>query len=275
MDLLDKFDTITVENTSRIDEEDKKFCETFDKIYTDTLQCYKYTLDSLIKLYNNQIPLVKNYYDLSISYYGHDFSISDVKDSILKLKKKFIDKICHHFSKKYNITIDNNKIYEKYKDIELECHKRENPDKTLKTNLIEYVYIDYNIILDEIFVQLNSFSFWEKAVDEIKQKARMPLHWYEYRNYWNYEVRGRTIKFRDSINNVWDALYYYDSNETKITDCFSFNKVDDYKSYDNGNTDIKFKNASCALEFAKKYLGYIEMTEEEKEAYKKKCNRWQ
>jgi hypothetical protein len=41
----------------------------------------------------------------------------------------------------------------------------------------------------------------------------------------------------------------------------------------NGNRDIKFLNASYALDFAKRYLEYIEMTAEEREEYKKKCNR--
>lgn len=272
LDILSQFDNITIENINRIDEEDKNFCEMFNKIYSDTMECYKATLDSLIMLYNNQLPLVKDIYDLSVSYYGSDFSISDVKDSILKLKEKFIHKICYYLSKKYNITIDSDKIYNKYKDLEIEYSKRENSDRTLKPNQIEYSYLNYNMILDEIILQLNGFSFLEKAIDEIKQKARMPLNYYSYRDYWNYEVKGKTIKFRTNINDIKPALYYYDSNETKIIDCYSFNKVDDYKSYDNGNTDIKFLNASYALEFAKKYLGYIEMTEEEREQFKRKCS---
>jgi hypothetical protein len=272
-DLLSKFDTIKIENKSRIDGEDQKFCETFNKIYADTVECYKNTLDSLISLYNNQIPLVKDSYDLSVSYYGSHFSISDVKDSILGLKEKFISEVCYHFSHKYNVTINSDKICNKYKDIELEHHKRENQDKTLKTDLIIIVPIDYNMILDEIFIQLNGFTFFEKAIDEIKKKARTPLHWYDYRKYWNYEIKGKTIKFRTNTKDIYPALYYYDSNETKIIDCFSFQKVEDFKSYDNGNEDIKFINASYALDFAKRYLGYIEMTEEEREIYKKKCNR--
>jgi len=272
LDIMIQFDEIKIENKNRIDEDDKKFCETFNKIYTDTLKCYKYALDSLVSLYNEQIVLVKNCYDLSVSYYGRDFSISDVKDSILKLKTIFISKICYHFSKKYNVTIDDNKIYNKYKDIELEHHKRENQDKTLKTDLIQYIDLDYNMILDEIFIQLNGFSFWEKAIDEIKQKARMPLHYYEYRKYWNYEVKGKTIKFKTNIDDIKPALYFYDSNETQLINCYTHNKVDEYKHYDNGNTDIKFYNASDALDFAKRYLGYIEMTEEEREIYKKKCS---
>lgn len=269
--MLEKFNNIVIENKNRIEEEDEKFCQAFNKIYAETLECYKNTLISLIILYNKQIVTVKYAHDLNISMYG-DFSINEVMKSILNNKNRFISKICYYFSKKYNVTIDENKIYTKYKDIELPWHEKENKDKTLKLNLIEYVYLDYNMILDEIFEQLNGFTFLEKAIDEIKQQAKLPQHYYSYRKYWNYEVKGKTIKFRTNIENIYSALYYYDGNETKILDCFSFNKVNDFKSYENGNTDIKFINYSYALEFAKKYLGYVEMTEEKREEFKLKCS---
>jgi hypothetical protein len=254
-ELLNKFKNIKVENTSRIDEEDESFCKKFDTIYNETLQCYKNTLDSLVLLYNKQIVTVNNSYDLDISMYGSDFSISKVIDSILKLKRSFINNICHYFSNKYQVTIDNVIIYEKHKDIELPYGNQTNKDKTLSLNMITYFHTDYNIILDEIFIQLGGYSFLEKAVDEIKQKAKMPLHYYSYRKYWNYEVKGRIIKFKVNIKDIYPALYYYDSNETKLIDCFTYNKIDDFKSYENGNTDIKFLNSAYALEFATKYLG--------------------
>jgi len=267
--LLEKFDDIKIENNNRIDAEDQQFCELFNNIYSETLECYQHTLNSLISLYNKQILLVENSYELSVSIYG-DFSINGVLKDINHIKENFIAKICYYFERKYQVTIDSDEIYKKYKDIEMEWHKKENPDKTLKLDLIEYVYLDYNMILDEIFIQLEGFSFWEKAVDEIKQKAKMPLHWYDYRKYWNYEVKGKTIKFRTNINHIQPALYFYDNNETQLINCYTHNKVSDYRYYDNGNTDIKFINAQFALEFAKKYLGYIEMTEEEREEFKKK-----
>lgn len=268
--LLEKFNDIEIKNINRIDQEDQEFCELFNQIYSETLQCYQNTLNSLINLYNKQIVLVKNSYDLSVSMYG-DFSIDGVMKDIHKIKEHFISKVCYHFMRKYNVTINNDAIYKKYKDIELTYHKRENPDKTLNPNLIEYVYLDYNMILDEIFIQFNGYSFWEKAVDEIKKKALTPLHWYSYRKHWNYEIKGKTIKFRTNIDHIMPALYFYDSNETQIINCYTHNKVSDYRYFENGNTDIKFQKPEYALEFAKKYLGYIEMTEQEREEYKKKC----
>jgi hypothetical protein len=279
LDILSQFDSIKIENSTRIDIEDKMYCEKHEKAYQATLNNYKGTLSNWIILHNNQIKELSynrngyTYTEEYISYFGggNSICIDKIIQEIDKIKEKFIGRITNYFENKYHVTIDDNKIIEKYKN-KFDYHKKENSDKTLKLDLIEYVDIDYNTILDEIFLQLNGFSFKEKAIDEIKQKARIPLHWYEYRKYWNYEVKGKIIKFKTNIDDIKPALYYFDSNETNLNNCFSYNKIDDYKSYDNGNTDIKFYNASDALDFAKRYLGYIEMTNEEREAYKKKCS---
>jgi hypothetical protein len=270
MNLLDKFDQLQVTNTSRIDADDKTFCELWDSIYSESLDCYKSILNKMISVHNFQLPRVKQKHELYIDMYG-DFGINDCMARIIKIKNIFIGKICWYFSKKYNITIDDNKIYTKYKDVEK--RDKNNKDGTLILNPIEYKPIDYNIIVDEIIIQLNGFNFKEKAIDEIKKKAKMELRWYDYRKYWSYEVKGKTIKFHYNIDNVYPALYFYDNNEIDIIDCFTHNRISDYKSFDNGNTDIKFVNESYALDFAKRYLGYIEMTEAEKEAFKKN-NRW-
>lgn len=278
MNMLNVFDEIKIENDNRIDIEDRNYCEKHNRAYQETLKSHKETLKNWIMLHNNQIKKLsyeRNGYTYTqeyISYFGggNGICINKLIDEIIKIKQRFIGMITYYFTRKYNITIDDNKIFNKYKD-KFDYHKKENPDKTLKLDLIEYIDIDYNTILDEIFIQLGGFSFKEKAINEIKEKAKTPLHWNDWRKYWNYEIKNKTIKFKISIDHIEPALYFYDNNESNIIDCFTHNKVDDYKSYDNGNTDIKFYNASDALDFAKRYLGYIEMTEEEREEYKKKC----
>jgi hypothetical protein len=92
--ILSKFDDIEIKNNSRIDQDDQEFCELFNQIYSETLECYKNTLNSLITLYNKQRPLVKDSYELSISTYG-DFSINGVIKDIHNIKERFISKITY------------------------------------------------------------------------------------------------------------------------------------------------------------------------------------
>jgi hypothetical protein len=53
--MLEIFDSIKVENTRRIDAEDKIYCEKFNKIYADTFILYRNILSDLISLHNEQI----------------------------------------------------------------------------------------------------------------------------------------------------------------------------------------------------------------------------
>lgn len=270
--LLDKFDDIKIDNDNRIDEADQNFCKIQEKLYILSHTVYSNVLKELkntLEIQNKEFDIlkqngkVKDHNKYSFCYiddYG-DCGIHKIEDAIVQTTGKFISRIVYYFSNKYMLKLNDNNKYDGFN------HYHDNVSK-LDIITLEYVLETY------IFSQLDGCTFIEKAIQQIKKKARMPLQWYNYRKYWNYEIKGKTIKFKTNIDDIQPALYFYDNNETKIINCYSFQKVEDFKSYDNGNTDIKFVNASYALDFAKRYLGYIEMTEEEREQYKKKCGNW-
>jgi|GEM_PF-3197951 len=260
-DILSKFDNIDVKEIDKITKEDRIYCEIHEKIYKKAYQAYSEVLEKLNNIREMQKEETKNAVEKGIIKQYHstyeyvpEYSnggTSDIKKALEKTTQKFISSIVYYFKTTYQIDI-------KYSDYEEQT---------------ELLTLD--LVLDKyIFAHLDGFNFKEKAIDEIKQKAHMPQQYYEYRKYWNYEVKGKSIKFRTNIDAIKPALYFYDSNETDITDCYSYNKVDDYTSYDNGNTNIKFLSSTYALDFAKRYLGYIEMTEEAREQYKKKASSY-
>ena len=249
-DIINTFDNIEINNNSRISADDEEFCKKEQEQYTKAVNVLNKIREVIQQDLNIDIMADRAMStQKSNNAYLDYYSFRELTDVFYSRKDSFIHNIITHFTNKYKITIDSYKVCDKYKKVD----------------------VDYNILLDEIFLQLGGFSFNEKAIDEIKQKAKTPLYYNRYRNYWNYEIKGKTIKFRTSINHIKPALYFYDNNETDIINCYTHNKIDDYKSYDNGNTDIKFYNASDALDFAKRYLGYTEMTDKEREEYKNKC----
>lgn len=300
--ILNKFENVKIENTNRISEEDKNFCEIHNKAYEKTLNVYKQTLNHLIELYNEQIATLPDHngkigisYNLYVDMYG-DIGISKIVDTIQKLQEKFISKICYYFSNKYNVTIESNDIYAKYKSNELKYEKRENKDHTLNENLLEYKYFDYNNIIDEIFEQLGGFTFKEKAIDEIKNATREIYSYNDYRKSSNMNIKNNKLiidgyyAYKDSIWNeyrltgdygkIFTSLYYFDSN-TIVTNntelhnkyCgyeneknqnnfekynpYSLAKVKSIKFYKNGKLEIEFKNSEDTQQFAKEYCGYI------------------
>jgi hypothetical protein len=142
--LFGKFDSIKINNSTRISKEDEEYCKMHNEAYISTLKCYKGILDNLISLYNEQITNLYDYngqriesYSIYVSVYG-DFGVNKMIKEIIKVKETFISKICWYFNRKYNVSIKPETIYEKYKDIEAPYERKEKKDKTLNTNLIEY-----------------------------------------------------------------------------------------------------------------------------------------
>jgi hypothetical protein len=304
MNILSKFNEIKIENVSRIDEEDRKYCEMQEQAYNETMDLYKDILSKLINLYNNQMTTMYwtdgkklDNYDLYVSDYTNDFGVGKVFEEILKLKGKFIGRICYHFEKKYKITINRDVICEKYKDIELNYHKRKNSDGTYNEHLIEYKELDYKMIIDQIFVQLEGHSFDEKAVDEIKNKLQ---------NLLRHKIKNNEIKvsknkisipnffYLDSFDVKWGhyrvnfsergkfdilltAISHYEQGATHNTYLNTVMRVvqneegesvfcehglmcfkaESIKLYKNGKVDIKFISSECAKEFLKVYCNYI------------------
>ena len=257
--ILERIEKIEVTNESRLPIDDveilEKYQSRFDQ-YRDMFLIY----EEFYK--NNKIKAPKYTEGYHFSYVDHEKMIEKLCSNFMKDCQSFIKEILSHFRDKYNVTLENN--FEKGTEY---CIRHREAEALERMSF--YKSFDYNIIVDDIFNQLGGFNFEEKAINEIKEKARMTQTYCGYRKCWNYDVKGKTIKFRVNIYGIMPALYYYDNNEKQIIDYFTRNKVDGYKSYENGNTDIKFYDATYALEFAKKYLGYIEMSKEKREEIEK------
>jgi hypothetical protein len=248
MSILDKFNSIEIKNNNRLSPEDYKYCQEQEYLYITAHTAYTKALNEIIPIWEAQLK-TGSY----ISEYGN-CGIRKIQDEIVKITGKFISTLIWYFSEKYNIEL--NHSYEKYDGFN-QYH-----DKPEKLNLITL-----DDALDMIFIQLDGCNFKELAIQQMLNNISIKKQEYvKYQKYWNYEIKNKTIKFKVSItySNIQPALYYYDNNEIDLINCYTHNKIDDYKSYENGNTDIKFYSAEYALEFARKYLGYVEMTEEER-----------
>jgi hypothetical protein len=301
--LLNKFNNVKVENIERISKEDKEFCEMHTRAYNETLDCFKRILNDLVDLYNSQVDYLISYdggkaesYNIYVSSCG-DFSINEVIDQILRVQKKYTSAICSYFSRKYNVTIETDPIYRKYKHIEIPYNSRENRDKTYNKNLVEYVSFDYNNIIDEIFVQLGGFTFEEKAIQEIKDATRKIYYYNDYRRTSNITIKNNKMtidgnyaykdtiwneyRLRDNFGEIFTSLYLFDSgivtdNNTELHNkyCgyrnernldnydkykpYSLTKVTGIKFFKNGKLEIEFTNSEHAEQFAKEYCGYVE-----------------
>lgn len=160
---------------------------------------------------------------------------------------------------------------------------------------VENTELKYEDILDQIFIQLGGFSFQEKALNELKQKAH-DAAWNRYYGNKCYEQKKAVISFShyacsfdswheeyyhgeheiqltDGMKNIIRALAYFECGDTSsipwtLNTLLGYNwttyntemqlgleKLKSVKCFKNGRVDIRFTSEAFAREFAETFLG--------------------
>lgn len=277
-DLLSMFDDIEIENNSRIEGDDLTFCQEQENIYNKLVDVYS-NLESELKEVGeiskeHGVKFGKergSYFYNQNSAYSNSFSSRDIQIQIEKMKYGYISNICIYFQNKYNVTIDYELIQKKYRD---------------ETN------VPYDTIIDEIFIQLDGFSFIEKAEKEMKDKLKNDIRYSTTKAKSNKIILGDFVSI-DTWQKKWgtiklsynsdskvecllNALQHFDNGNTVKNNCLkelyltltnkknedvftkhelNLNKVKSIKVFQNGKIDIEFASTEYALKFAREYCG--------------------
>ncbi|QWU14398.1 hypothetical protein SAMN04487895_101707 [Paenibacillus sophorae] len=272
-DIFSKFDNITITAEQKISNEDLEFCNEQEEIYKKTIAAYK--------TFNAQLQIIaildkehgqkfgkktENYFHAQNTAFYYSMSKHDYEKAISDIKNAFIMYVCSYFERKYNITIDEDKVKNKYGED-----------------------ITYNNIIDEIFIQLDGFNFTEKAEQEIKSKAKDIFYsndkitirnnklildghfayhdsiWKEYRLTGKHEsILMALSHFEDGNTNVKEELSnkYFGYNNERSKDNYdkyevqTLSKVKTIKFLKNGKMEIEFLSNQVASKFANEYCGY-------------------
>jgi hypothetical protein len=290
LDLLSKFDDITIENDTRIPKEDVIYCKEHERMYNEAYDMFFEFYTKALDWYNRNKDMQPTYTKYVDDYRSNSNSYSVLNDAILDINKAFINHIVNHFTDKYKVTIDTMEIHNKLIMDYIKGEERWDRDR------YEYAIkkTNYNDILDQIFIQLGGFSFEDKAIKELKDKTRRTYQ----RHYSgsNMSIKGCKVSIdgyyshKDSIWNeyrlsgnydlIFTALYHYENgiikehttelhnrysgydNEKRADrnyekyEPYSLDKVKSIKFFKNGKLDIEFDGNQTAVFFAKEYLGY-------------------
>jgi hypothetical protein len=181
--LLNKFENIEIKSIDKITEEDRAFCGAQYRVYKNSHNTYTEILEKLNSAYDFQKKESQTLKDNNINDHNASLryidtygkcGIDDTKDIIVEMTGYFISHIIYYFSQKYQIELNYKYKHENKYDGFNNYH--DSPDKlnaiTLEDILEKYLY-----------PQLNGFTFQELAVKQIKDKAKTPLWYNEYRNY--------------------------------------------------------------------------------------------
>lgn len=215
MGLLEKFDTVRVENDNRISAEERRYCEAVQKSYEesgrfliklrDMLKQQEETQDSILSIIADRYSR-PNFASIKTDR-------SDIDTAIENRHSDFIRHLFHYFARNHDVTINSNPAinnlvpkkppvpdYYLWRVEKNNSEKMEEYEESVNKykEEIENLSLNYTQVLDEVFAQLGGFSFEEKAITELKEKCRANVRPYKS---WGglstqYDVCGDTIKLQ-------------------------------------------------------------------------------
>lgn len=288
MDLLEKFDSVVIENDSRISPLDKEYCEAHQKAYDNArimLQELKIIWETML---SSQKEHLKDTSDSATLYLtGSDklsLSLSGIQQQIRSNHAAFIDKIVCHFNQVYHVTISESDVESallpekpergwRYHDEE----KWEQYEKAL--DILELPYTD---VVDQIFAQMDGRGLWDQAVHELKENCHSGS-WNSYNEKPRFERKKAVIQFSSSadhsgdlvhsMKNVIRGLAHYETGiigviPNDFTPLFDYHQHESYefpnckkaqkiRIFRNGRVDIRFISEEAAQTFINEYLGTV------------------
>ncbi|GAA4880364.1 hypothetical protein GCM10023310_70710 [Paenibacillus vulneris] len=271
-DILSKFDNVEVTLEKKIPSEDLEFCKTEQKLYNVAIGVFIDIANEINIVSGLNVLTGEWHKDKSSNTYLDSYRLREIKVIAMSIKECFIDKIVCYFTEKYNVTIKKERLLKNY----------------------DYD-ITYTNIIDDIMLQLEGFSFAEKAVKELLDKTKNTYYYNEYKKQSNMDIKNNKIvidgsyvykdtiwnqyRLRGDFNEIFTALYLFDNGsipreETELHSRYcgyqnerndrnyekyqpvSLSKVESIKFYKNGKLEIEFKSNQMATKFAYEYLGY-------------------
>lgn len=272
-DILESFENVEIKNENRLCEEDLNFLEDLQEKFNNTKAGFKKYIEFYRenKICNLEEKEIKISCDSLEEYF--------VNKVVFIEGKSFISKIYNYFEKKYNITLKRIKINDDYS---LDFREKE-----AKQNLKWFMEtLDYNLVLDDIFNQLNGVSFKDREKEELKRE-------FEYSKP---VIKGNSINFKNAIyfndislkyNNNYEISYnsrgkfktifklidIINKNDNKdLCDNIIFEKnkaigihelkgdiIKSIQVFKNGSIKLTCNTGLNALNIAKEYLNYKEV----------------
>lgn len=293
MSLLDKFEQVEIKTDARISPADLNYCKTHQEAYEKARVALKSLGQQISVLRDEQehvLSSVEDKYYRDV-YLGASESLksNDVYSTLDNTHISFISRIVGYFENHYKVSIERDKVEENLLPKKPENGWRRNEDEWIEyNNKLRALTLHYEDILEQIFMQLEGFSFQEKALNELKQAAHKAA-WNEYHGNKNFEQKKATISFTsyachfdswyssphvnlsDSMKDVIKAVAYFEYGTQEYLghgfsqlcgysfDCtiyeFDMDKVKQIKCFKNGRVDIKFTSEAYARQFVEEYLG--------------------
>lgn len=239
MSILSKFENVEIKNDTRIAADDLEFCEKNQRLYSKVLNNYKNVYAALMKALEmekaqfeeieSENTIDRNgYVYKKYDYHFISMNKEDFTKVIIGVHDTFIKTIFNYFIKKYGVDLEiksaeeilgfekpekNHDSYWGFRgctDEEIEKIKKKNEE--YEKSLDEYrdkvilAEINFNNIIDDIFIQLDGYSFADRSKKEIIDNCKNAC-FNEYRKFNYAELKKDKIVIETGFHSHFDTIW--------------------------------------------------------------------
>ena len=196
MNLLDKFETVTIKADVRITPEDKAFCEAHQAAYDAAIQFFHELAFFWEDMENTQKELLGSKEDTYLSSRdGPEISQRRINAHLEWLHRAVISNIVYHFNSTYHVSVRDdyvpNNLLPQKPDLRIYENKEAHDAYHEKLRAAKVRYED---VVDQIILLLDGRSFAEQAFHELAEKCHKAA-WNLYKNRPEYERKKALITF--------------------------------------------------------------------------------
>lgn len=293
MEILEKLLAVLPTRDERITDADRYFCEAHQQAYQQAREGLRNLLKQWEDLQAGQSEALhdaSNAGDTGMSYvYVKGVGAEDFRNAFERLPAQFIERLVGYFNSTYHVEIDDVPVKEfllpKMRN-RYESTAEEQEEYHMKMQALSLRYED---VLEQIFLQLGSRTFAERALDELKEKCHAAA-WNSNKGEAEFLLRNDTLQLTSyacSCDNWFHPPRWELPNATKailrgiahfetgvfgqypesMSDVFGYHtqynlhvffdckKVQQLKLFKNGRVDIKFASKEYGEQFVSEYLG--------------------
>ena len=202
MDLLEKFNALTVEADTRISPSDKDFCKKHQAAYEAAIQSFRELSFFWADMEKTQREMLAGQSDSQVSYTtyltsssGPDISEREINNHIESLHGMFISNLVRYFNSTYNVSISTEDVADGLLPQEPSYRYPRNEEAIQKYHEeLQSISLQYKDVVEQIIFRLDGRSFSEQAFYELAKKCHK-VAWNTYQKKARYERKKSTIRF--------------------------------------------------------------------------------
>lgn len=215
MDLLEKFEIVTIETDSRISEADSEFCQQHQNAYENAVRSFQELLffwkdiEAVQKKYLNPPDGPATAYKRYISIKDHiDLHPIKIRTHIGEMHRTFIQTLVRYFNQTYHISASADVVMAALLPPEPLGNKKIKKEEwqQYREQITETV-LQYGSVVDQIILQLDGRSFSQQAFHELSGKCHEAA--------WSSKSKERKYARKKSVISISDACSYSYSFHTE------------------------------------------------------------